>query len=180
MTNARMQVSADFERLQSPELVASTNAWMLKFFGAEVGYIEGEVCGRNCCIGIIDTHPSDNCSCHLCAPCSSCTAPRNFCPECDWQEEDDPKPYEPPVRSASAAQTWWKPRTLADLDPTRIDWIPQSHSNASMIKEGVYPAGTTRESLMNAINGTFGGRFEYHYAPEDGRPGRFKYIAYTD
>lgn len=29
----RMQVSAEFARVQSPELVASTNAWMLEFFG---------------------------------------------------------------------------------------------------------------------------------------------------
>ena len=29
----RMQVSSEFERLQSPELVAETNAWMRKFFG---------------------------------------------------------------------------------------------------------------------------------------------------
>lgn len=29
----RITVSAEFARLQSPELVASTNAWMLEFFG---------------------------------------------------------------------------------------------------------------------------------------------------
>lgn len=29
----RMQVSAEFERLQSPELVAETNKWMHEFFG---------------------------------------------------------------------------------------------------------------------------------------------------
>jgi hypothetical protein len=29
----RMQVSPEFARIQSPELVASTNAWMLEFFG---------------------------------------------------------------------------------------------------------------------------------------------------
>lgn len=28
-----MQVGADFRRLQSPELVEETNAWMAKFFG---------------------------------------------------------------------------------------------------------------------------------------------------
>jgi len=28
-----MQVSTEFARLQSPELVASTNAWMREFFG---------------------------------------------------------------------------------------------------------------------------------------------------
>lgn len=31
----KMQVSAEFRRLQSPELVAETDAWLLEFFGAE-------------------------------------------------------------------------------------------------------------------------------------------------
>lgn len=31
----KFQVSAEFERLQSPELVASTNAWAREFFGVE-------------------------------------------------------------------------------------------------------------------------------------------------
>jgi hypothetical protein len=39
----RMQVSADFARLQSPELVASTNAWMREFFGT---YLPVYVIGR--------------------------------------------------------------------------------------------------------------------------------------
>lgn len=29
----KMQVGADFRRLQTPELITETNAWMLKFFG---------------------------------------------------------------------------------------------------------------------------------------------------
>lgn len=32
---SRMQVGADFERLQSPELVKETNDWMRDFFGIE-------------------------------------------------------------------------------------------------------------------------------------------------
>ena len=57
--------------------------------GLAVGYVDGETCNRDGCAGIIDTHPSENCACHLYAPCSSCTGPRNFCPECDWSEEFD-------------------------------------------------------------------------------------------
>lgn len=51
------------------------------------GYGEGDVCERNGCKGIIDSQPSENCSCFQCAPCSSCTSPRNFCPVCDWHEK---------------------------------------------------------------------------------------------
>jgi hypothetical protein len=57
--------------------------------GLAVGYAEGDTCNRDGCVGIIDTHPPENCSCHLSAPCSRCTGPRNFCPECDWSEELD-------------------------------------------------------------------------------------------
>lgn len=36
----RITVSAEFARIQSPELVASTNAWMMQFFGVhDVAYI---------------------------------------------------------------------------------------------------------------------------------------------
>lgn len=55
-----------------------------------LGYEEGATCNRDGCKGIIEMHLSENCSCHISPPCGSCTALRNFCPECDWQEKDDP------------------------------------------------------------------------------------------
>lgn len=149
----------------------------------EAGFGEGEVCGREGCAGHIERSAVDGCSCHLSAPCSACTEPRNFCPECDWDEADEPEPA-PPTKEELAAwaahREMWKPRTLADLDPTKIDWIHASHSNSSMIKEGMYPASVATEELRKAIDGTFGGRFEYLYPPQDGKPGKFKFIAYTD
>ncbi len=40
----RMQVSDEFRRLQSPELVEATNQWMLSFFGVNyVAYKAGDV-----------------------------------------------------------------------------------------------------------------------------------------
>ena len=50
----------------------------------------------------------------------------------------------------------WKPRPL---DPTKIDFHNKPHSNSSMIKEGVYPEGTTKEEVRKVVDGTFGGRF---------------------
>ncbi len=153
---------------------------------SEYGYAEGEVCKRDGCAGHIDSHKPDNCSCHISPPCSACTAPRNFCPVCDWQEEDEPMP-EPPPPTKAQQDEWaaWreanKPRTLADLDGTKIDWIHvPCGSTCSMIKEGVFPAGVTTEELRKKIDGTFGGRFEYLIPPQDGRPGKFKFTAYTD
>jgi len=56
-----------------------------------IGYEEGDVCGRDGCEGVIEIHPVENCSCHINPPCSQCTAPREFCPVCDWEasEEED-------------------------------------------------------------------------------------------
>lgn len=53
----------------------------------ERGYAEGDECGRNGCRGVIDSHPPENCSCHISPPCSSCTSPRGFCPVCGWEEK---------------------------------------------------------------------------------------------
>ncbi|WP_216675105.1 hypothetical protein [Paraburkholderia elongata] len=65
----------------------------------------------------------------------------------------------------------WRPRPL---DPTKLDWHSKPHSNASMIKEGVYPPDMTRAEVEEKVRGTFGGRFDYFGG------GKFKYIAYTD
>jgi len=55
-----------------------------------------------------------------------------------------------------------------------ITWKDRSHTNASMIREGTYPPGTTREEVERLVRGSFGGRFEQF------GDGRFKYVAYTD
>ena len=65
----------------------------------------------------------------------------------------------------------WKPRPL---DPSKLDYHSLSHTHFSMIKEGVYPEGMTKDEVLKEIAGTFGGRFE-HFGN-----GKFKYIAYTD
>lgn len=53
------------------------------------------------------------------------------------------------------------------LDHTKIDWHSKPHSGSSMVKEGVYPDGTTKAQVEEKVRGTFGG-------------GRFRYVAYTD
>lgn len=52
------------------------------------GYTEGDVCGRDGCCGVIAIRPSENCSCHISPPCSSCTAAREYCPECGHVVEE--------------------------------------------------------------------------------------------
>lgn len=145
----------------------------------------GATCGRNGCQGIIAEHPVDNCSCHISPPCSACTTPREYCPECDWSaEEEDRSFYFNGLRCTAVSKDdaklgmyggvplkKWEPRPL---DPTKIDYHVKSHTHSSQICEGVYPESATRADVLKRVEGTFGGRFEYFGA------GKFKYIAYTD
>lgn len=135
-----------------------------------IGQFTGELCNRNGCTGIIEEHEKDgSCSCHSNPPCSYCVDDMHFCPVCGWEGLDDQREV-----VASYNYVPFKVRTIADLDPTKIDYISSSHTHFSMIKEGVYPEGTTRAEVAAVVNGTFGGRFERF------GNGRFKFIAYTD
>ena len=146
---------------------------------AAVGFEEGQVCGREGCEGRIETRASKDCSCHISPPCHSCTAPRNFCPECDWDEAGEPKPEPKPATPAEKDfwAAWSKEQARLSnlpLDNTKVSWRSVAHSSCSMVKEGVCPEGTTREEVRKLVDGTFGGRFESFGG------GRFKFIAYTD
>lgn len=139
----------------------------------DLGYVEGDTCNRDGCKGAITMHPVENCSCHLHAPCSACTDVTAFCPECGWEESDDPLC----IREISTI--WLGPipgveRRKRVLDPTKIDYRIEMHSSASQKVIGVYPEGTTASEVEARVRGTFGGRFN-HFGH-----GRFEYIAYTD
>jgi hypothetical protein len=138
----------------------------------KIGHEEGGVCGRDGCEGLIEYTKSKNCSCHISPPCYSCTSTYLHCPECDWEAEQHiVNDYIVIENTKSHVYEAWKPRPL---DPTKLDWHSKPHSNASMIKEGVYPPSMTRAEVEEKVRGTFGGRFDYF------GDGRFKYVAYTD
>lgn len=140
---------------------------------AKLGIDEGETCNRYGCDGVIAYTKPDNCSCHLSAPCHACTSVYRHCPECEW-EEDCVYPLNDHIvvsdRKTGVAKSW----ELRKLDPTKLDWHSFSHSNSSMVKEGVYPSSMTRVEVEKAVAGTFGGRFDSF------GNGKFRYIAYTD
>ena len=144
----------------------------------ELGYREGETCGRNGCTGVLAERAVENCSCHLHPPCGACMEPREYCPSCDWQMIDEETTFNDfkvgPVK-ADGSWTHYRPRPL---DNTKIDWRSKSHTHFSMIKEGVYPQSgdddADRAAVLEQVKGTFGGRFN-HFGN-----GRFEYVAYTD
>lgn len=137
-----------------------------------LGYEEGEKCNRSGCAGFIATHASENCSCHIAPPCGSCTDLRNHCPECDWQEKNDPLVIQ--EVTTIYMQTGWVDRSKRALDPTKIDYRIEMHSNSSQLCIGVYPEGATAAEVESRVKGTFGGRFQSF------GNGRFEYVAYTD
>jgi hypothetical protein len=106
-------------------------------------------------------------------PCGACTSPRGFCEACGWEESEDQviNDYVVSVDKATGVYQSWEPRPL---DTSKVDWHSKSHTNSTMIKEGVYPVNMTRAEVEKEVVGTFGGRFEYFGG------GKFKYIAYTD
>jgi len=137
----------------------------------DLGYAEGDTCGRNGCAGVIALHRSENCSCHISPPCWSCTSPRGFCPVCEWEEKDDPLVV---MEITTIYLRGGVDRTKRILDPTKIDWRVEPHSGASQLCIGVYPDGTTSKEVEAKVKGTFGGRFKHF------KDGRFEYVAYTD
>jgi len=143
---------------------------------SELGYCEGDTCGRDGCLGEIRLEKAENCSCHISAPCWSHVNADMHCPGCGWSASDDPlcvREIESISLGAPIPFIQTKPRVL---DPTKIDWVAKLHTASSMIKEGVFPVGTTAKEVEEKVRGTFGGRFERF----DADKGLFRYIAYTD
>lgn len=142
-----------------------------------MGYCEeGDNCPEPKCDGVLDWEPLVGCSCHINPPCSACTDRRLICNVCDYiDERDDYKDVlATPYYGDGAAHIFTREYAPKPLDNTKIDWRSKGHTASSMIKEGVYPEGTTMTEVLDKIKGTFGGRFE-HFGN-----GKFKYIAYTD
>ena len=129
---------------------------------------EGDKCPERCG-GVLAYPKVENCSCHISPPCGACTNNLLTCPVCGWVE-DGPDYHDIKVAPGLYVREY-KPRPLCNA---KIDYRTKVHSNSSMIREGVYPEGTTQEEVRAVVNGTFGGRFEQF------GNGRFKFIAYTD
>lgn len=51
-----------------------------------IGRVEGSVCNRVGCDGVIEFTVPENCSCHINPPCSACEDVFSFCPKCDWED----------------------------------------------------------------------------------------------
>lgn len=136
------------------------------------GFQEGERCGRDGCAGVLELKPTDGgCYCHINPPCGHCTTPREICPVCGWDAEEETNKQDVWV---PVGPSIWSLESRRPLDPSKFEFRIRPHSNASQRVEGVYPEGMTSAEVEARVRGTFGGRFE-HFGG-----GTFRYIAYTD
>ena len=134
-------------------------------------YEEGDICPE-CGKGILEYRRVEQCTCHINPPCSACVDKPLMCNECDFEpEEDDYKDIPISIGEPSLYIREYKPKPL---DDAKIDYRSYCHTASSMIKEGVYPKGTSIEEVRKVVGGSFGGRFEYF------KDGKFKFISYTD
>jgi hypothetical protein len=137
------------------------------------GEQENEICNRKECKGIIQLHPIENCSCHINPPCSSCTTPKAYCPDCGWESKNDQIINDFIVNTDPLTGNY-NSHYLRKLDNTKIDYYILNHTHFSQLIRGVYPEGTSQADILNLVNGSFGGRFTKF------ENGKFEFIAYTD
>lgn len=155
-----------------------------------VGIEKGDLCNRDGCKGIIDEHEKEGgCSCHISPPCGYCTEPCAYCETCGWDDKEEfadhenerlrlynknKDYYESENRKFQEQRDLFYKKFRGELEITEFDYRKESHSNSSMRVLGVHPEGFNLNSVMDKINGTFGGRFEHRGKTN------FIYIAYTD
>lgn len=155
------------------------------------GYCKGEKCNRGDCEGIISEHDKDGgCSCYDNPPCSYCTEPNAYCPECEWSEEEETREYDkiqsdyyeeynkrPEVieakEKAAAEEKLFYKMYRGDIPVDKYRARHRNHTHFSQIIFGVHP-NMTMDELLKDVKGTFGGRFSKFDKYS------FEYIVYTD
>lgn len=157
----------------------------------EVGHCKDEKCNRDNCKGIIKEKEIEGCcSCHISPPCGYCTEPKNYCPECDWdQKEENNKADQKNTdywtdynNSAKAKEDREKAKEREDVfnkmyrGDMKVEEYQdrhKSHTHFSQIIYGVHP-NMSRAEITEKVKGTFGGRFKRFCEFS------FEYVAYTD
>ena len=55
----------------------------------EVGVMDGDICNRDGCEGILELSHVENCSCHINPPCQACVGRSIVCPVCGYDSADE-------------------------------------------------------------------------------------------
>lgn len=161
-------------------------------YGLEGGELEGEICNRLGCTGVIRENPGEgSCSCHLHPPCGYCVNMPFICDTCDWDSNSEQAWHDKHMfkEIKDSGSNIWR-EMLKEQDQRKVDfnrnfrnpqyvakeieWMVKEVGHAQMIKHGMMPEGTPIEDVIKEVKGTFGGKFTKFSKT------RFEYIAYTD
>ncbi len=141
----------------------------------EAGLVDGDKCNRDGCTGdMVAVDDDSSCSCHICPPCNHCVDMKYYCNECGFETEEPE-----PLKSNSSGYVFnygQEPKTIADLDNSKIDYLVIPGSYYNMIYDGVFPKGTTMADILKLFNTCFGCRWLLF----DSDLQRFKLKVYTD
>jgi len=135
-----------------------------------------------CGDGTMEYPRVENCSCHLCAPCSACVDNRIKCDDCGF-EEPEPEPL--PSLTKEQEAYWAEERKRWEESRSRGHKLPgggriynchhDGSSGSTMVWTGQYEGEVTAKEIRDHFgDGTFG-----HRGPTISG-GRFTYTLITD
>mgnify|MGYP001176802239 FL=1 len=119
------------------------------------GFLEGDVCNRLGCSGVIEVQEKEGCcNCHINAPCSYCTTQTEYCPKCGWSAEEEQHSYEDECR-----QQYSTTHNAYKTDRERFNELPDnefgyihmvSGSSSITFLKGKHN-GLTREEIFRRV-----------------------------
>jgi len=141
------------------------------------GLIEGDICNRNGCKGIMGEIEDDTCcSCHINPPCSHCVDMCYRCSECEFETET---PECAPALTSKKANPCTRSKThqeaFDELSETEFGYVTIAGKYYWMEYRGKYPEGMSPRQILDNFNVCFG--FKWLRAPSNGI---FHLKVYTD
>ena len=143
----------------------------------EKGLIEGEICNRDNCNGVMKMIEDGSCcSCHINPPCSHCVDAIFACSDCGHETE-------PPAKSITnikpKTKPWMRSKTTQEvfdgLSGEKFDYVTIAGKYYWMEYKGKYPPGMTSKEVLESFNTCFG--YKWIARPANGQ---FHLKVYTD
>lgn len=142
----------------------------------EVGLLEGEVCNRGGCQGIMkEVDDGSSCSCHINPPCGHCVDMLYYCPVCG-AETEPPEPIKYESSPSVFSYKWETPQErFAKLPLGVFDYVTIPGKYYWMEYWGRYPDSMSAAEILAKFNTCFG--YKWIKPPCNGE---FHIKVYTD
>lgn len=142
----------------------------------EFGLVDGEICNRDGCKGIMQEVDSDSCcSCHIVAPCGHCENKEFECPKCGHIIEPPSFDNWKPTNYKQMEPRKTSEQLYNDLPDNEFGYIPIPGKYYWMEAKGKYPEDMTAAEILSKFNTCFG--YKWIEVP---RNGTFHLKYYTD